>query len=229
MPSSAPPRAIRWPLRPSGGRRALSPPCSACWRYRNGGVVYRAVSIDQAREAELFQSEKQAAHLRVAPMAVPSCSPYAARSKRRREGIGPNNSACFHLGNYRSKRDGPRIRARCNNLLGGITGFRSQPRWGCHRLRASRTSSYRPAYHERRPVVRHSILILARLASRRRLLGGTSYALQYSYVQIWREGLEPPRHWPLALTPALRLAVAGLGPSPAQSSPRLPGVANSPT
>jgi hypothetical protein len=112
-------------------------------------VVYRAVSIDQARDAELFQSEKQAVNLRVAPMAVPSCSPNAARGKRSRDGMRPHNSACSYLGNFRSKRDGPCIRTRCTYLSGGITGFRSQPRLGCHRLRASRTP---PAYHELRPV-----------------------------------------------------------------------------
>jgi hypothetical protein len=142
----------------------LSPSCSARRRCRDGGVVCRTVLIDQARDAEAFQSEKQAAHLRVAPLAVPSCSPYAARSKRRRDGMRPDNSVRFDLGNCRSKRDGPRIRARCTYLSAGVTGFCSRPRWVCHRLRASRTP---PAYHELRPVTAHPSTCWPRTANSR--------------------------------------------------------------
>jgi hypothetical protein len=64
-------------------------------------------------------------------MAVPSCNPYAARGKRRRNGIGLLNSACFYLGNYTMARASaraaltsrPALRAFEVSLSGVATAF----------------------------------------------------------------------------------------------------------
>jgi hypothetical protein len=87
------------------------------------------------------QAVEQGAHLRGHPIAVPSCRPNSALAERHRDGIRSRYAARLYLGDNRSKRNSPRIRASRAYLSGAFAYLRSRPRSHCHRPTRTSTGS----------------------------------------------------------------------------------------